>query len=382
MQAMTRARGRLLAAATVLAFTAALGGCASMNIETPLPSFTGFGGAGAQSTARIEQVFIASTRKGDSGKASTDGVHYSLATIGLPPGHHSGVVEKPMWGSPDPKSHFVVKGTRPLDAEEFHNELASHLSGRVGVDRDVLVYVHGFNTSFEEARFTTAQVAADAHFGGVPILFTWASASQLLGYESDKDAATASRDALQELFTDLSQTPGVGKIHVLAHSMGAWLAMEALRQEAIAGKRDLDGHLGDVMLASPDLDMDVFASQMAKLRPAHVTVLASNKDRALSLSSAIADSRQRVGAIDPNNPVDRRKIESLGAQVYDLSSYGDGFISHNTYASTPEVLASIGAAITAPRADDSGKMSIIDASAYPDPAAPPPAPAPTPTPPQ
>ncbi len=316
------------------------------------------------------QVFVASTRRGETGadqqKPSTDGVHYALATLTIPPNHRAGAIEAPMWGAPNAHSDIVVAGERELDADEFKAELASHVSGRIGVNRDVLVFVHGFNTSFDEARFRAAQIVADSRFGGVPVLFTWPSKSQVLGYVSDKDSATASRDAMQDLLSDLAATPGVGKIHVLAHSMGGWVAMEALRQEALAGHRDLDGHLGDVMLASPDIDIDVFASQMAKVRPAKVTVFATQKDRALSLSSAIADSRQRVGGIDPSNPADRAKIEELGAKVYDLSKYSDGFIDHGSYAVTPDVLHAIGAEMAAPRAGETDTVSVIDAKAYAD----------------
>jgi len=140
--------------------------------------------------------------------------------------------------------------------------------------------------------------------------------------------------------------------------------MEALRQEAIAGKRDLGGHLGQVMLASPDIDLDVFSAQMARLRPADVTVFASNKDRALSLSSAIAQSRVRIGAIDPGNADQRAQIEALGAKVYDLSHYSDGFIDHGAYAVTPEVLASIGAGLATPRAEDVNTVSTLDETGY------------------
>jgi esterase/lipase superfamily enzyme len=244
----------------------------------------------------------------------------------------------------------------------------------------VLIYVHGFNTSFEEARDRAAQIVADSRFGGVAALFTWPTKHELFGYVSDKDSAMASRDALQGLLQDVAATPGVGKIHVLAHSMGGWLAMEALRQASIAGSGDLSGHLGEVMLASPDIDMDVFAAQMSRLRPASVTVFATANDRALSLSSAIAQSRQRVGSINPSKPEDRRKLESLGARVYDLTKYSDGFVDHGAYADAPEVLRAIGAQMAAPRAQDSGRMSIIDASGYTDPTAAPPAAAPTPTP--
>jgi esterase/lipase superfamily enzyme len=152
--------------------------------------------------------------------------------------------------------------------------------------------------------------------------------------------------------------------------MGGWLAMEALRQASIAGDRDLGGRLGEVMLASPDIDMDVFAAQMAHVRPAKVTVFATANDRALSLSSAIAQSRRRVGAIDPSKPEDRQALENLGAKVYDLSSFSDGFLDHGAYADAPDVLHAIGAQLAAPRAQDVDTVSIIDARGFVDPTAP------------
>jgi esterase/lipase superfamily enzyme len=352
-----------------------LSGC-----ETDLAGALG-GPAVAATTARPVQVFVASTRKGEHGAAaqtlSSDGVHYALDILTIPPGHHAGSIEEPMFGAANARDHIVLAEERTLDSGEFKSELASHVSGRIGVNRDVLVFVHGFNTPFEEARDRAAQIVADSRFGGVAVLFTWPTKHELFGYVSDKDNAMASRDALQSLLQEIGATPGVGKVHVLAHSMGGWLAMEALRQEAIAGDRDLSGHLGEVMLASPDIDMDVFAGQMARLRPASVTVFATANDRALSLSSAIAQSRQRVGAINPSNPEDRERLEALGAKVYDLTRFSDGFIDHGAYADAPDVLHAIGAQMATPRAQDANTMSSIDASGYVDPSA---APAAVPTP--
>src|SRR5208283_5062993 len=290
-------------------------------------------------------------------------------TMTIPPGHRAGSIEAPLWGQANGRNDVVLAGERELDGDEFRAELASHVSGRVGVNRDILVFVHGFNTSFDDARSRAAQIVADARFGGVAVLFTWPSRSELFGYVYDKDSATASRDALQALLQNLGETPGVGKIHVLAHSMGGWLTMEALRASAIGGDRDLAGHLDNVILASPDIDMTVFASQMARIRPAKVTVFATPNDRALSLSSFIASSRQRVGAIDASKPEDRAEIESLGAKVVDITAYSDAdrFISHTVFANSPEVLNEIGAEIEAPRAEDANTVSVIDATKYPDP---------------
>jgi esterase/lipase superfamily enzyme len=379
MAAALRSASEYLAAvgrfAAVVALGLALAGCAATDMEGA--NEVGSLGGGSAATAakpRPVQIFIASTRKGEKGAAaqaaSTEGVHYALATLTIPPGHRPGSIEEPTWGAANARDHIVVAGERELDADEFRAELASHVSGRIGVNRDVLVYVHGFNVSYEEALDRAAQIVADSRFGGVAALFTWPTKHELFGYVSDKDSAMASRDALQTLLQDLSATPGVGKVHVLAHSMGGWLAMEALRQASIAGDRDLSGRLGEVMLASPDIDMDVFAAQMAHIRPAKVTVFATANDRALSLSSVIAQSRRRVGAIDPSKPEDRQALEGLGAKVYDLSNVSDGFIDHGAYADAPDVLHAIGAQMAAPRAQDAGAMSIIDARGYADPTAP------------
>ena len=317
------------------------------------------------------QVFIASTRKGEDGAAARElapEAHFTLATMTIPPGHRAGSIEAPLWGAPSASNDIVVAAERPLDGDDFRRELASHLSGRIGSNRDILLFVHGFNTSYDEARARAAQIVADSHFGGVAVLFTWPSQSELFGYVSDKDNAMASRDALQALMHDLGQTPGVGKIQILAHSMGGWLSMEALRQSAIAGDKNLSGKLGTVILASPDIDMDVFASQMARVRPARVIVLATPADRALSLSSAIALSRPRLGAIDASKPEDREEIEKLGAKVVDISAYADAdrFLSHAVYADSPQVLTAIGSTLAKARPEDANTVSDTDARNYPD----------------
>jgi esterase/lipase superfamily enzyme len=370
MRRVIRSLARLQSWALVASLAAALGGCLDVEGAADYVGMCCGGGLAAAPRPQLVQVFIASTRKGESGPtaetASTDGTHFALASLTLPPSHQSGTIETPSWGSADSEKHIVLAGQRQLDSDEFRAELASHISGRIGVNRDILVFVHGFNNSFAEVRMRAAQIAADSRFGGVPILFTWPSKNELFGYVADKDSAMASRDALEELLERVAATPGVGKVHILAHSMGGWLTMEALRQASLSGHRDLDGHLGEVMLANPDIDMDVFATQMARIAPANVTVFATANDRALSLSSVIAQSRQRVGAINPKNAEDKARLESLGAKVYDLSAFSDGFIDHGAYAAAPDVLHAIGAQMATPRAAETNTVSIIDASGYVD----------------
>lgn len=330
-----------------------LAGCGSAGMEIS-DSATG---------PRPISVFVVSTRKGESGalsEAGNDGeMRDSLQMIGVPPGHQVGQLERPSIGAPDPSRHFALLKRRGLDETAFLTELASHLSGRIGSNRDVLLYVHGFNTGYDEARFRLAQIVQDGRFGGVPVLFTWPSTNNLLDYGAAKENATVSRDALAKVIRQLTETPDVGRVHILAHSMGAWLTMEALRQDAIAGSPKLSERLGDVMLAAPDIDLNVFRQQLARLDPSHVFVLVSANDRALSLSRTLAGDRPRLGALDPKNGTDRAALEALGVRVYDLTREADIFIGHGAYADAPDAVRTIGAQIAAPRPQDANVQAVL-----------------------
>ncbi|MGH6837386.1 MAG: alpha/beta hydrolase [Methylocella sp.] len=343
-----------------LCFMAA--GCAM--ILVPGCASIGLSGAGEPAAEpRSVSIFVVSTRKGEGGASSEaaveNGARFSLQLIGVPPGHEPGRVERPAFGSEDPQKHFVARSRRRLDETAFFTELASHISGRIGSNRDVLLYVHGFNTSYDEARFRLAQIVDDGRFGGVAALYTWPAAGSLLDYGAAKESATIARDALSKLLRRLSELPDIGRVHILAHSMGAWLAMEALRENAISGSPDLNGKLGDVMLAAPDIDLNVFRQQLARLDASHVFVLVASNDRALSLSRTLAGDRQRLGALDPNNPSDRAALEELGVRAYDLSSESTGLIGHGTYADAPLAVRTIAAQIAEPRPRDANVQAVL-----------------------
>jgi esterase/lipase superfamily enzyme len=354
---------RLAAAVLVAAW---LGGCAGMGGLNDMTAKVGsFGDAFASTPAAAPGqvvIFVASTRKGDNGashEVSSDGAHFSLQVISVPNAHRPGEIERPAFGGPDPAKHFLVSSRRSLEDGTLATELATNISGRIGSNRDILLYVHGFNTSYDEARFRLAQIVTDGRFGGVPVLFTWPATSSLLDYGAAKEAATASRDSLANLLRELGQVPDVGRIHILAHSMGTWLTMEALRERAIAGSPDLNGKLGTVVLAAPDIDLNVFRAQIAHLEASHFSVLVSANDKALSLSRFLAGDRPRLGALDPRKGEDKAALARLGVKVYDLSGTSDGFINHGMYADAPDVVRMIGLQIGQSRVQDSEVQAVL-----------------------
>ncbi|MGH7879595.1 MAG: alpha/beta hydrolase [Candidatus Binataceae bacterium] len=68
------------------------------------------------------------------------------------------------------------------------------------------------------------------------------------------------------------------------------------------------------MLAAPNIDLNVFGWQLARLDRPHDFVPVAAHDRALSLSRRLAGDRQRLGALDPNSPGDRAALEDLASR--------------------------------------------------------------------
>jgi esterase/lipase superfamily enzyme len=334
-----------------------LSGCFGPSISLP-GAFSSLTAAPAQ--PRAVPVFVASTRpafRGDRlGGPSAERARFYRQVVSLPPGREPGTIPRPQITPESPTRHVVLADRSALTPDAFRSELAEAIGNKPADQRDVLVYVHGFNTDYDEAAFRLVQVATDAGFRGTQVLFTWPSYRRVLAYGGDREVATASRDALEKLLSDLGRTPGVGRIHVLAHSMGAFLTMEGLRQAAIAGRGELDGHLGEVILAAPDLDVEVFRQQVARIqRPSRISLFVQADDRALAASSTVAFDRQRLGSLDVRNPQHREVISGLGVRVFTMSSSGfSDLMRHGTFAETPEIVRLIGGKINvAPVVEDS-----------------------------
>ena len=130
----------------------------------------------------------------------------------------------------------------------------------------------------------------------------------------------------------------------MAHSMGTWLAMEALRQMAI---RDgsIPAKIDNVVLASPDLDVDVFAQQWWELgsKKPRITIFVSQDDRALKISRLVSGGVDRVGQIDPSVEPYRSKLEAAGIMVIDLTKVASSDrLNHGKFAESPEIVQLIG----------------------------------------
>jgi esterase/lipase superfamily enzyme len=293
------------------------------------------------------EIFVATTRE-----ASAEPVYFSgergpkLAFARLdftvPRSHKPGELELPDSGPSDPAKHFTVTGVQRLDLAPILADVRREILRRPASQRDVLVFVHGFNTNFADAAFRFAQIVHDSGFKGVPVLFTWPSRGQLLAYPYDRESAYYSRDFLERNLRAIASDLGATRMDILAHSMGTLLTLETLRQASIRGDGTFGGRLRDVMLAAPDVDLDVFRTQMAEIkRP--VTVFVSADDRALDFSRRFAGDKTRLGAVSAKDKDIIAELEKLGARIIDLSEVASGdSLNHSKFASSPKVVQMIG----------------------------------------
>jgi esterase/lipase superfamily enzyme len=275
--------------------------------------------------AKIVTVYVATTRAReipdsnvyDSSRAR--GINYAEFKISLPPSHQSGRIEWPVGGAVDPARNFATVEQEVLDRDTFYKRIGREGDGRTPVNAGI--FVHGFNNNFQESLYRLAQLAADSDLKGVPILFAWPSEAKLGGYLADKDAVTYSRDQLADLLVSVTRDPSIGRVTLLGHSMGGWLTAESLRQLRLT-RNDAALRRLTVVLAAPDIDADVFRSQMeviGRLSPP-MTVLVSRQDLALAVSSRIAGNRPRIGMLNVDDPRVQEAALRSDLQIIDVSA--------------------------------------------------------------
>ncbi len=267
----------------------------------------------------------------------------SFAEIGvsIPPGHQAGEIEWPTKAVGNPNRDFVTTRVNALDQKGLVARVRAAAPRHGG---RVLVFVHGYNNLFEDAVYRFAQIAHDTKAPAVPVLFTWPSRGKLLAYPYDRESANYSRDTLERLLQDLAAEPSVKEVAILAHSMGNWVTLEALRQQAIR-KGAVPKKITNVMLAAPDVDVDVARTQIAGMGPnrPRFTLFVSQDDRALGLSGMVWGGTARLGAIDPTQEPYRSDLEANRIAVIDLTAMRAGDqLNHGKFAKAPEVVQFIG----------------------------------------
>lgn len=320
---------------------------------------------------RRVDLLVATTRSSDGateGQMFTGergrGLSFADITISIPPDANRkiGEVQLPDVAPGDPAKSFVTLKAERVDKTEalrrFHARVATTPKRRV------LIFVHGYNTRFDDAVFRFAQIVHDAEAPITPVLFTWPSRGRVIAYTYDRESANYSRDALESVIQAIARDPAVGEVSILAHSMGNWVTLEALRQMAIRNKT-FPPKLKNVMLAAPDVDVDVFRRQIAEIEATGYyppfTLFVSQDDGALAVSNRIWGGTARLGAIDPEKEPYKSELARDHLTVIDLTKVeSSDRMGHGKFAQSPEVVQMIGKRLASGQALTDGKSGLAD----------------------
>ncbi len=310
-------RRRLRWRATAVGALFLFSGCAPYAERTDLPLRTNDGELRAE-----QHVLVATTRNrmdqpgvyfGTDRAAKTD---YAEVFVSTPPAQTAVAMQITQPPPDDSPGSFTIRSANYLsDEDAFLLKLNAELRRLPQGRRQILLYIHGFNTIFSDAVLRSAQLSYDVKLPNVPVVFSWASRGDIFDYAYDNNSAMVARAALGR-FLILLERSDAEKINVVAHSLGNMLFAESLVQLKLRAGPPKKHKIGLIFLASPDIDYDVFKSQLTQLGRPEVPyfILLSKDDQALGLSTAIAGGRPRLG--DYANP---KELTSLGATVIDAT---------------------------------------------------------------
>lgn len=233
-------------------------------------------------------------------------------------------------------------------------------------DKNLLVFVHGFNVSHDMTLRRTAQLAEDLPFGGVLIAFDWASCAEepdlIINERYERDEVVAERYfwSLARLLANLKQSlPASTRLHVMAHSMGNRLTLRAIN--ALVGYLTPTGRkpglfpsddtadrfplwrswiklqrppIEEIVFAAPDVDAEEFQKFATNIAPLcrGMTLYTSDVDVALESSYHMNQQGYRAGDSRARIKVDGLRVVRT-SRVSRLDPLG-----HSYYGSDPQVL--------------------------------------------
>lgn len=233
--------------------------------------------------------------------------------------------------------------------------LQCEIMGRLHVSprKEAYVFVHGYNNSFSDAAFVMAEIWHFLGRQGVPIIYTWpAGIGGMRGYTYDRESGEFTNYHFKQFLKILAATPGLEKIHLIAHSRGTDVTATALRELFLeanaAGKDPMEVYkIANLILAAPDMDMEVVTQRiMAERVPLHVgrtTVYVSAYDRALGFADWLFVGVRRLGQLRLTDLSDAMKANMKNVQNLDLINVAakTDFIGHGYFHTNPSVSADL-----------------------------------------
>ena len=261
---------------------------------------------------------------------------YGQCEVTVPKIHKVGEIESrslfEWFFEDDPAKHMILKKTSPIAESAYFSKLSASIN--TSSDKGAFIFIHGYNTSFEDAAKRTAQISYDLKFSGAPVFFSWPSQGEVSKYTYDEANIEWAQTHVEKFLTDFLKKTTSRNLYIIAHSMGNRAMTRAIA--SVTSKFPAyKSRIKAIILAAPDIDSDVFKRDIAPALISsckNITLYTSNSDKALMASKEV-HGHSRLG--DNLNGV----VTIPGIESVDASDIESDFLAHSYFSSTKTVIS-------------------------------------------
>lgn len=240
--------------------------------------------------------------------------------------------------SEDPKEHFTMKEVTALSEKDFLALVGQRLAASQRYEKNALIFVHGFNTTFDFAVYRTAQISYDLKFDGAAFTYSWPSGAGVLDYTYDRESSGQSEPFLKDFVKLVLEKTGAKAVSIVAHSMGNQPILQVLKDLRAAKPEGVI--FNQIILAAPDVDRDNFENIAREIKglAKGVTLYASKNDKALAISRNVNGGVPRAGDVPATGPLVIQGVETVDVTAVSTDSLG---LNHSGYAENNDLLQDV-----------------------------------------
>jgi esterase/lipase superfamily enzyme len=255
-------------------------------------------------------------------------VHYGSCRVFVPKSHKIGSMGSPWWKRlltlTDDRLRLLE--IRQTAGDAYWRDIAAQLAAVDPQERHAVIFIHGYNVSFESAALRAAQIGFDLSIRGAMAFFAWPSQGTLAGYPADEATIEASEGVIADFMVDFAGRSDAQSVHVIAHSMGNRAVLRAVNRLGQQAQRRSGARFGQFILAAADVDADTFRHHSGAYgRVARrATLYVSGRDVAVEASRWLHQF-PRAGLVPP--VMVTPGIDTINVTNVDLTMLGHGYVA-------------------------------------------------------
>ena len=262
----------------------------------------------------------------------------------------------------DLDKQFAIAGVKPLPRDSFLEQTVMRLASSQRYKDHALIFIPGFNTSFEAGLYRAAQLAYDLKFDGAPFVYSWPSDGNAANYKHDSETVTNASATFAEFLRIVVGQTGAKSVSFIAHGLGTKLTLDVLA--SMKDKIPAGVTIRELILTAPDIDAATFKARVAALAGLanRTTLYVASTDRALNISRRYTGGVPRAGDLLSGGPLVVQGVETVDVSLPGTQALG---LNHPDYVEQSALIRDIASRLGNPTGGQSAALESIATPAGP-----------------